>query len=83
MFSLNNNIIRLLEDCVDCCLKMTCLWLATFALVISINSLTVSTADVLEIVNDDDLEKLIVNEKYVIALFIPSRELKNHTGFFC
>jgi hypothetical protein len=28
----------------------------------------------LEAIHDADLEKLIVNEKFVIALFIPSRE---------
>ena len=50
-------------------------------LLLSINLITLSiTSNVLEAVNDADLEKLIVNEKFVIALFIPSREylcLKN------
>ena len=50
-------------------------------LLLSINLITLSiSSNVLEAVNDADLEKLIVNEKFVIALFIPSREylyLKN------
>jgi hypothetical protein len=36
--------------------------------------LLLSSSNVLEAVHDADLEKLIVNEKFVIALFIPSRE---------
>jgi len=44
-------------------------------LLLSINLIHLSTSsNVLEAIHDADLEKLIVNEKFVIALFIPSRE---------